>query len=301
MIDIQAAVADGAGGFSIETVTLGEPEAGEVLLRMRASGLCHTDGDSLRWGRALILGHEGAGEVLRVGAGVSQFTPGDRVLLNWAIPCGLCFQCQRGKENICENRGRVPDERFRRSPNHSSNSPSPDTPARNTGSSGPGRFNASFSLGTMATHALVPEAAVLHLPGDIPFEIGAIVGCAVMTGFGSAVNAARVASGSSVVVLGCGAVGLSTLLGAVHCGAAQIIAVDVNPARLELATRFGATETLLADRGDHGLLELATRVKLRTGGRGAGLRLRVHRPAGTRCRSPGHGAQCRHRRGRQRH
>ena len=121
----------------------------------------------------------------------------------------------------------------------------------------------------MATHAIVPEAAVIKLDPEVPFEVAAIMGCAVMTGFGSAVNAAQVAEGSTVVVLGCGGVGLSCILGARHRKAAKVIAVDVNPARLQLASEFGATETLLADRNDKGLLDAAEEVRRRNGGRGA--------------------------------
>ena len=248
MIHIHAAVAEGDGTFSIQTVGLDPPQRGEVLVAIKASGVCHTDWDSLQWKRRIIMGHEGAGEVVLTGEGGTRFQPGDRVMLNWAIPCGVCFQCVRGKENICEDRGTVPDARF----HHPS-----------------GPINASFSLGTMATHAVVPEAAVLPLHPSVPYEVAAIMGCAVMTGFGSAVNAARVTPGSTVVVLGCGGVGLSTMLGALYCGAARIIAIDVNPARLDLAKQFGATETLLADRNDKGLLEAAKEVKRRNGGRGA--------------------------------
>ncbi len=268
MQEAKAAIAGGTGQYAIETVRLAEPGAGEVLLRIRASGVCHTDWDSLRWGRPLILGHEGAGEVLRVGDGVTTCAPGDRVLLNWAIPCGRCFQCVRGKENICEDRGTVPDRSFARA----NGSPKPGAnhaTVRSTGSAGPGGFNASFSLGTIATHALVPQAAVLPLPDAVPFEVGAILGCAVMTGFGSAVNAAKVEAGSTVVVLGCGGVGLSTILGALHCKASNVIAVDVNPARLELAKQFGATDVVLADRSDGVLLQAAAEVRCRNGGRGA--------------------------------
>ena len=267
MIEIDASVADGNGAYAIERVELAEPGPGEVLVRMRASGVCHTDWDSLRWGRPLIMGHEGAGEVLRIGEGVTACYEGERILLNWAIPCGVCFQCSRGKENICESRGRVLDRSFRRL--SGSTTHDDGMTARNTGGAGPGAFNASFSLGTMATHALVPQAAVLPLPPAVPFEVGAILGCAVMTGFGSAVNAARVEQGSTVVVLGCGGVGLSTILGALYCKASRVIAVDVNPARLQLALEFGATETLLADRDDVGLLEAAAEIRRGTGGRGA--------------------------------
>lgn len=245
---VRAAVTDGAGNFAIETIEIDSPGPGEVLVAIRASGVCHTDWDSLRWKKRLVLGHEGVGEVLAIGGKVTKAVPSERVLLNWAIPCGTCFQCNEGRENICEHPGSVPDARF----HHEA-----------------GSLNASFSLGTMATHALVPEAAVLKLESDVPWAVAAIMGCAVMTGFGSAVNAAKVAKGSTVVVLGCGGVGLSTMLGAQYCGATRIIAIDINPARLAIATRFGATETLLADRLDKTLLGAAEEVKRRNGGRGA--------------------------------
>ncbi len=272
MLKAQAAVGDGRGNFEIKQIGIDDPIGREVLVKMRASGVCHTDWDSLSWGRSVILGHEGAGEVVQVGSGVSTVRPGDRVMLNWAIPCGVCFQCERGKENICEDRGTVPDARYHQSVSEQDGSGKEQdgkTTARVTGAAGPGRFNASFSLGTMATHALVPQAAVLSLPADVPFEIGAILGCAVMTGFGSVVNAAQVCAGSTVVVLGCGGVGLSTVMGAVHAGASRIIAVDVNAQRLSMAQRFGATETLLAERSDIGLRGVAEQVRQWTAGRGA--------------------------------
>lgn len=247
-MDVQAAITDGDGTFAIETIGIDPPARGEVLIAIRASGVCHTDWDSLHWKRRLVLGHEGAGDVLAVGEGVTQFAPGDRIMLNWAIPCGVCFQCKRCNESICEDRGSVPNERY-----HHQRGP----------------LNASFSLGTMATHVIVPEAAVLKLPPDVPYEVAAIMGCAVMTGFGSAVNTAKVAEGSTVVVLGCGGVGLSTILGALYRKAARVIAVDVNPARLEFAMQFGATETLLADRNDRGLLDVAKELRRRNDGRGA--------------------------------
>ncbi len=268
MIEVRAAIGDGQGHVGLETIHLDETGSGQVLVEMRASGVCHTDWDSLSWGRRVILGHEGAGVVLQTGPGVTRCRAGDRILLNWAIPCGVCFQCARGKENICEHRGTVPDACFHDS---IANGAIADdrTSAGNTGAAGPGRFNASFSLGTMASHALVPEAAVLSLPDDVPFEIGAIAGCAVMTGFGSVVNAAQVAAHSTVVVLGCGGVGLSAILGAVYSRAARIIAIDLHPERLQMARAFGATEILLADRSDDGLIRGAAEVRSRTDGRGA--------------------------------
>jgi len=245
---VRAAVTEGDGSFSIETIEINSPGHREVLVDLKASGVCHTDWDSLRWKKRLIVGHEGAGRVLAAGHGVSRFSAGDRVMLNWAIPCGACFQCRHGKESICEERGSVPDERF-----HCHRGP----------------LNASFGLGTMATHAMVPEAAVVKLDPGVPYEVAAIMGCAVMTGFGSAVNAAQVAEGSVVVVLGCGGVGLSAILGSRYRKAGRIIAVDVNPVRLEMAKQFGATEILLADRNDKGLAEAAREVRRRNEGRGA--------------------------------
>lgn len=237
---VRAAITEGDGSYTIDKFEFNEPRAGEVLVEIKASGVCHTDFDSLSWKKRLVLGHEGAGVVLAAGEGDSGLKPGDRIMLNWAIPCGQCFQCKRGAENICEQRGTVPDERFRYRK---------------------GSLNSSFGLGTMATHAMVPRAAVVPLPESVPFPVAAIVGCGVMTGFGSAVNAAQVARGSSVVVLGCGGVGLSVIQGARYCEAAKIIAVDVNQTRLEMAKRFGATHTVVADRADKGLLQAAKEVR----------------------------------------
>jgi S-(hydroxymethyl)glutathione dehydrogenase/alcohol dehydrogenase len=182
----RAAVSDGKGNFVIDEVELGEPQANEVLVEIKASGVCHTDFDHMNcWNRTYVMGHEGAGIVLRAGPGVPHLREGDRALLNWAIPCGDCFQCRRGAENICENKPRVPDERF-------------DYKGL--------KINADFGLGTMATHTVVPSQAVVKVDVEIPFASASILGCGVMTGFGSVVNAARVERGSSVAVLGTGGV-----------------------------------------------------------------------------------------------
>jgi S-(hydroxymethyl)glutathione dehydrogenase / alcohol dehydrogenase len=246
-IDAKAIVSDGKGGFSDQRLTFAEPQGAEVLVRIEASGVCHTDVDSLKWARPLIVGHEGAGVVLACGPEVTHVGPGDRVLLNWAIPCGACIQCRRGAESLCEDKPRVPGER--------------------TQWSG-GRVWPSFGLGTMASHALVPRQAVVKIEVEIPFPSAAILGCGVMTGFGSVVNAAKVTAGSSVVVLGCGGVGLSCIQGAVFAEARMVIAVDISPGRLALATAFGATHTILALNDDAGLLAAAKQVKALIG-RGA--------------------------------
>ena len=275
MINVRAAVGNGVGGFAVQTIGLDAPRAGEVLIALRASGVCHTDWDSLRWGRPLILGHEGAGIVQGVGDGVTSCRPGgqspsqlgDSPVAS-ASNAGLAMKTFAKTGALCPMLAFTSLPQPRAAPSLTVQSAT-ITPASSTGSAGPGAFNASFSLGTMATHAVVPQAAVLSLPEDVPFDVGAILGCAVMTGFGSAVNAAKVQPGSTVVVLGCGGVGLSTILGARYCGAALILAIDINPTRLELALQFGATDTLLADRDDHGLLAAAGEVKRRVAGRGA--------------------------------
>jgi S-(hydroxymethyl)glutathione dehydrogenase / alcohol dehydrogenase len=236
----QAIVTNGDGDFSLEEVFLDDPQPGEVLVEIRASGVCHTDFDSMSWKRRMIMGHEGAGVVIACGEGVTHVRLGENVLLNWAIPCGTCFQCRHGAENVCEQKPTVEDARF-----HCGDLP----------------LNASFHLGTMSTHAIVPWQAVVPIPIEIPFPSAAILGCGVMTGFGSVVNAARVEKGSSVVVLGTGGVGLSVVQGAVHACARTIIAIDVNPKRLELARQFGATDFILADRDDRGLMRAAKEVR----------------------------------------
>jgi S-(hydroxymethyl)glutathione dehydrogenase/alcohol dehydrogenase len=240
MIVAKAIVTDGKGNFALDEVHIDAPRTNEVLVEIKASGVCHTDFDSMSWGRSCIMGHEGAGVVLECGPGVEHVQPGDRVLLNWAIPCGDCFQCRRGAENICENKPVVPAERFlhRRVP-----------------------ITTSFRLGTMASHTVVPKQAVVRIDIEIPFPSASILGCGVMTGFGSVVNVAKVEKGSSVVVLGCGGVGLSVVQGAVHACADMIIAVDLNANRLALARQFGATHTIQSQKDDEGLLRAAQEVR----------------------------------------
>jgi S-(hydroxymethyl)glutathione dehydrogenase / alcohol dehydrogenase len=238
-----AVITNGRGEFTLEQIDLGDPGPGEVLVEIRASGIYHTDLDSMSWNRTMVMGHEGAGIVRSCGPDVSHVVPGDKVVLNWAIPCGNCFQCRRSAENICEQKPTVPDERFRYRSSF---------------------INTSFNLGTMATHTVVPWQACVKIDVDIPFASAAILGCGVMTGFGSVVNAAKVEKASSVAVLGCGGVGLSVIQGARHACASMIIAIDVNLSRLERAKQFGATHMLLADQADRGLLQAARQVKTLT-------------------------------------
>ena len=258
MFTTQAAIGDGKGAFTLDPIEVAPPQAGEVLVEIKAAGLCHTDWDSQSWRRPLVLGHEGAGVVKLIGAGVTDVAPGDRVLLNWAIPCGECFQCQCGRHTLCETSqpGYVLERT--RGATHLDGTTWRGAP-----------IDRSFNLGTLAGLTLVRKEAVTRIPDGVPFPSAAIVGCGVMTGFGSVVNAAQVKPGTSVVVLGAGGVGLNAIQGARIAGAAKIIAVDRKPPRLDMARQFGATHTLLAKAEDNELLQAAAEVKSLTGGRGA--------------------------------
>lgn len=257
----KAALADGQGGFIIDDIEVSEPQAGEVLVQMRAAGLCHTDYDSLRWGKNIVLGHEGAGVVVKVGDGVKDISPGDAVILNWATPCGHCFQCLEGNQHICENNSPVVAGKNGYTPGH----------AHLSGTKWKGNsVERSFNLGTLSQYALVTSSAVVkNHSSKMSFKAASIISCGVMTGYGSVVNAAKVKAGSSVVVLGTGGVGLNVIQGAKISGAAMIIAIDIKPQRLEMAKFFGATHTIVADKNDAGLLNAAQQVKSMTQMRGA--------------------------------
>jgi S-(hydroxymethyl)glutathione dehydrogenase/alcohol dehydrogenase len=260
MIKSRAAVTDGNGNFSIDEIEVAEPEADEVLVKIKAAGICHTDYDSLNWNKQMVLGHEGAGIVYKAGTGVKNFSEGDSVILNWAIPCGHCFQCEQGNQHICEN-----------------NSP---VTGINNGASGHAHFggttykseniNRSFNLGTLSEYTLVKEGALVkNYSKKMSFPAASIIGCGVMTGYGSVVNAAKVKPGSSVVVIGCGGVGLNVIQAARLSKAKEIIAIDIKESRFEMAKKMGATYTILADKNDIGLLEAAKKVKEYLNGKGA--------------------------------
>ena len=255
MIDSKAAIADGKGSFSIRSILVDDaPENDEVLVQIKAAGICHTDWDSLMWGKPLIMGHEGAGIVRKVGPKVSSLKIGDAVILNWAIPCYQCFACQEGNQHLCENNSAV----------IAGNNVSQGH-ARLEGSTLNGHsIERSFNIGTISEYTLVREAACVKLIVDIPFPSAAIISCGVMTGYGSVVNVAKVKAGASVVVLGAGGVGLNVIQAACISGAVKIIAVDINPSRLEMAKEYGATHTILASNADIGLMEAAKKVRLLT-------------------------------------
>ena len=258
MIKTRAAIGNGNGGFTIEEIEVGHPLADEVLIEMKAAGICHTDWDSMSWRRQIVLGHEGAGVVREVGVNVTHVKPGDRVLLNWAIPCGTCFQCQLGNNTLCEVSGPTIVREKTRGHAHAEGTILGGNPV-----------DRSFNLGTMSGFTLVRKEAVTPIEVEIPFPSAAIIGCGVMTGYGSVVNAAQVKAGSSVVVLGAGGVGLNAIQTAHLSGAEKVIVVEAKAHRLDTAKQFGATHTILVRPGDDELLLAAGEVKQLTDGRGA--------------------------------
>lgn len=259
--ECRAAIGNGKGGFVIETITVQKPREDEVLVAIKAAGLCHTDHDSLYWGKPVVLGHEGAGIVEAVGSQITNVAVGDSVILNWATPCGRCFQCVRGNEHICENNSPVVAGANGHTPGH----------AHLGGTIWNGKpLERSFNIGTLSEFTLVKASAVVkNTSQKMSFPAASIIGCGVMTGYGSAVNSAKVKPESSVVVLGAGGVGLNVIQGAKICGASKIIAVDISEQRLAMAKEFGATHSIKADKNDEGLAKVAEQVKELTGKRGS--------------------------------
>jgi S-(hydroxymethyl)glutathione dehydrogenase/alcohol dehydrogenase len=237
--------------LAAEELRLTEVREDLVRVRLRASGVCHSDlhvaaGEWTADG-PLVLGHEGAGVVEAVGPGVRDVRPGDHVILSWFAPCRRCEQCARGRAWLCTGTKALdnvlPDGTtsfFRRD----------GTPVR-----------AFLGLGTFAEATVVPESAAVPIPEDIPFPVAALIGCAVTTGVGAVTNTARVPPGDTAVVLGCGGVGQAILLGLSLIGADTIIAVDLSDERLALSRTLGATHVL---RGDDP--NLAGHVRAITGG-----------------------------------
>ncbi|RVU43038.1 alcohol dehydrogenase catalytic domain-containing protein [Rubrivivax rivuli] len=252
-----AALGNGRGGFAIEPVVVRAPAAGEVRVRLTAAGLCHTDHASLHWPGPLVLGHEGAGVVESVGPGVTHLEPGAPVLLNWAIPCGRCPQCQRGRGSLCERTHGVDATLGSSAP----------APGHTLWRGQP--VERSFRLGTFSEYTVVRAEALSALPAQLPARHACILGCGVMTGVGAALNVAQVQPGDTVAVVGCGGVGLSVVQGARLAGAGRIIAIDRRPTALQRAVAFGATHTLEPPPEDAQGDQLAAAVRALTEGRGA--------------------------------
>lgn len=225
---MRAAVMRNTGDHDLEVrddITLRPTGPGEVKVRITHSGVCHSDlsamNGTIPQPPPAVLGHEGAGIVDEIGPGVTGVAPGDHVIIAWSPPCGKCKSCVDHKQpNLCFNVMMVMGGQFRQ---------------------GDEIIGSMAGAGTFAEYTLVPEAAVVKIDADIPLEVASLIGCGVMTGAGAALNTAKVTPGSSVIVYGAGGVGISAIQGARIAGAAEIVAVDMNEAKLEEAKAFGAT------------------------------------------------------------
>jgi S-(hydroxymethyl)glutathione dehydrogenase / alcohol dehydrogenase len=233
-LDVRAAVAHRAGApLTIEMVRLDGPRAGEVLVEIKATGICHTD-EFTRSGAdpeglfPAILGHEGAGIVVDVGPGVTSVVKGDHVIPLYTPECRQCKACLSRKTNLCtairatQGKGLMPDgtSRF---------------------SLGGERLHHYMGCSTFANFTVLPEIAVAKIRADAPFDKVCYIGCGVTTGIGAVINTAKVEPGANVVVFGLGGIGLNVVQGARMAGAHMIVGVDLNPAREALARKFGAT------------------------------------------------------------
>ena len=238
----RAAVVREFNQLTVETVELDLPKANELLVRVRAAGVCHSDLHNLRGELRLtppfVLGHEGAGIVEQVGASVTHIKPGDRVLVNWLPADGTCPNCLSGHPNLCE---RFPATTFQ--------GLLPDGTSRLKTLDGVPLKHLLISA-TMSEYSVIDQAGAIPFPSDVPFEVAAIIGCAVVTGVGAVINTARAHAGSSAAVIGCGGVGLSAIQGCKLAGCHPIIAVDVMESKLEFARQLGATETVNAKQVD---------------------------------------------------
>ena len=242
-MDVRAAVAFEAGKpLAIETVQLEGPRAGEVLVEVKATGLCHTDAYTLSGADPeglfpAIMGHEGAGVVVEVGEDVASVVPGDHVIPLYTPECRQCKFCLSGKTNLCgairetQGRGLMPD--------------------------GSSRFSLGgetlfhyMGTSTFANYTVLPEIAVAKIRQDAPFDKVCYIGCGVTTGLGAVMNTAKVEPGSNVAVFGLGGIGLNVVQGARIAGADRIIGVDLNPGKRALSEQFGMTDFINPKDGD---------------------------------------------------
>jgi S-(hydroxymethyl)glutathione dehydrogenase / alcohol dehydrogenase len=234
-VTARAVIAGDGAAPVIGEVKVAPPGPNQVQVELRATGICHTDIHSIHWPGRHIMGHEGAGVVREVGEGVSRCAPGDRVMLNWAISCGHCAMCDHDLPALCAIEAQHHGPHLKARP----------VPAAAIESGA--LIGRMFKLGTMAEVMLVDETAVSKIPDALDFASACIIGCAVMTGVGSVWNIAEVKPGESVVVIGCGSVGINIIQAARHAGAGQIIAIDRSEIALARAQQFGATHMLVAD------------------------------------------------------
>lgn len=223
----------------IEELDLEEPRAGEVLVRIAAAGVCHSDLHYMRgeWPipKPAVLGHEGSGVVERIGPGVTKVQPGDHCVLIFRPNCGHCYYCTIGRPALCAGHPSAPGTMFDGTTRLSLNGQPVHHLAR---------------VACFAEYAVLSEEQLLPIDKAIPLDRAALVGCAVMTGVGATMNTARVEPGTSVVVIGCGGVGLNVIQGASMLQAGKIIAVDIMDSKLDFADGFGATHLINATKDE---------------------------------------------------
>lgn len=248
---IQAWVQHRAGEAPVlEALNLDEPRADEVVVRIAAAGVCHTDLFApLRFALPAVFGHEGAGVVERVGEAVTRLSVGDRVALTFGS-CGACRNCRKGAPAYCMDGHRLQFGGLRA-----------DGSVTLADARGQAVHGAFFQQSSFATHALATERNAVRIPDDLPFEIAAPLGCGIQTGAGAVLNTLACPPGSSLAVFGTGSVGLSAVMAARLAGCDPVIAVDVRPTRLALARELGATHALDAREGG-----VASRILELTGG-----------------------------------
>lgn len=237
---MRAAVMQEPGApFEVREVDIAEPGPGEVSVEIHACGVCASDlslTTSFGQPTPVVLGHEGAGIITALGPGVESVAVGDHVVVVWVPPCGRCAPCRRGDQYLCANRRSSADARSGKGKAR----PSPL-------SLGGRSIHQGMATATFAEKTVVPANAVVGIDDDVPFPVAAMMGCAVPTGVGAALRSAQVRPGDDVAVIGCGAVGLNALMGAVVAGAANVVAVDPMPARRDLALSLGATAAVSPD------------------------------------------------------
>jgi len=218
----------------VETVSVDAPQRGEVMIKLAACGVCHSDlsatNGTIPFPPPLVLGHEGAGEVVAVGEGVTGFALADHVVSSFVSMCGKCRYCQTGRPQLCDQAAKATFTL-------------PDGTNRFKDAAG-NPLNIFSGCGVMAEYATLHIDNLVRIDAAVPLDKAALIGCGVMTGVGAAVNTAKVEAGSATVVFGCGGVGLNAIQGCRISGAAIIVAVDTSDAKLEMAKQFGATHTV---------------------------------------------------------
>ena len=227
--------------LKIESLELENPHEHEVLLKIHAAGLCHSDLSVINGSRPrslpMVLGHEATGEVLKVGSSVTRVKEGDHVVCTFIPSCGKCIPCKEGRPALCENgakaneKGEMLEGGIRLSNED-------------------GQVYHHLGVSGFAEHAVVSENSIVKISDEIPFERAAVFGCAVITGIGAVMNTAQIRPGSNVAVVGLGGIGLNAIIGAKLAGANEIIALDINEDKFDLAKQFGATATFNSSDDD---------------------------------------------------